>query len=100
MDIFILPSDTPQQRKLLAHIIARLPSLKPRNRYSLEAIVGPEYWADVDEPHISLGLCFSGLVRKGRVPFVQAGWTSDRHNRYRYMPHRTTPATTKPKTLH
>jgi hypothetical protein len=100
MDIFILPSDTPQQRKLLAHIIARMCSLKPKNRYSLEAIVGPEFWEDVDESHISSGLCFSGLVRKGRIPFVRAGLTTNRHNRYRYMPYGTTTATTKPKTLH
>jgi hypothetical protein len=100
MKIIILPFDNAQQRKLLAHIAARLRYLKPKQRYSLEAILGPKFWEDVDDSHISLGHCFCGLVRKGRVPFAEAGWTSNRHNSYRYMPFGTTPATTIPKTLH
>ena len=86
MDIFIQPSDTFLQATLLTLVDSRLTGLTPRKRYSLEAIVGPQFWEDVDAPHISLGRCFSDLVSKGRVPFVVAGFTSNRHNAYRYMP--------------
>jgi hypothetical protein len=84
MDFPIRPSDSARQRKLLTQVGSRLPELKPRKRYSLEAIVGSDFWDDMDGAPTTVGRCFSDLVSKGRVPFVRAGFTDDRHNRYKY----------------
>jgi hypothetical protein len=84
MTIQIRPSDTADRRALIDYLNARLPELVPDNRYSLEAILGPDIWADTDVSHHALGRYFADMVSRGHVPFVMAGWTSDRHNRYKY----------------
>ena len=84
MTIFIQPSDNAVQRKLLVQTALRVTDLAPRSTYSLEAILGAEFWDTADESHHSLGRHFADLVRKARVPFVEAGFTGDRHNKYRF----------------
>lgn len=84
MTIFILPSDNPIQRKLLVQTALRVTDLAPGSTYSLEAILGSEFWDTTDESHHSLGRHYAKLVEKARVPFVEAGFTGDRHNRYRF----------------
>ena len=84
MTIFIQSSDNPTQRKLLIQTAARVTDLASGSILSLEAILGPEFWDEAEESHVALGRYFSDLVSKGRVPFVQAGLTSRRHNRYRF----------------
>ena len=84
MKIAIRASDKALQRKLIRHLNKRLPELVAKKVYPLEAIVGLKYWIKEPESHISLGRCFSDLVNKGRIPFVKAGFTSDRHDKYRF----------------
>ena len=84
MKITVIASDNALQRKLIHHLNTRLSELTPNSVYSLEAIIGPDYWEAEPEPHIALGRYFTSMVNKGRVPFSAAGWTSDRHNKYRY----------------
>ena len=84
MTIFILPSDNAIQRKLLVQTALRVIDLAPGSTYSLEAILGAEFWDTADESHHSLGRHFAKLVEKARVPFVEAGFTGDRHNKYRF----------------
>ena len=84
MDIIIRPSDTQQQRELLKAVYSRLTAMKPKKRYTLAEITGDDYWDSTKGYHQSDGHCFAGLVRQGRVPFIEAGWVSCRHNAYRY----------------
>jgi len=84
MTIFILPSDNAIQRKLLVQTALRVTDLAPGSIYSLEATLGAEFWDTTDESHHSLGRHFADLVKKARVPFVEAGFTGDRHNKYRF----------------
>lgn len=84
MKVTILASDNATQRTLVEYLNERIPHLEAGQRYSLDAILGPEIWEDTDASHRALGRYFADMVSKGRVPFVTAGWTSDRHNRYRF----------------
>ncbi len=85
MTIKLLPSDNAVQRKLLLHVTTRLAELASGKLYSLELIVGPAFWENEDDPHKALGIYFSDMVIKRRIPFEYAGWTNQRHNRYRYI---------------
>ena len=73
-------------RRLINQVNERLTELVPGQEYPLEAILGPDYWQDEDDSHLALGHFFSMLVGDNRVPFVTAGWSSNRHNKYRYTP--------------
>ena len=84
MNITVIASDNALQRKLIHQLNSRISELTPKSVYSLEAIVGADYWQDEPESHRSLGRYFSSMVNKGRAPFTTAGWTLDRHNKYRY----------------
>jgi hypothetical protein len=80
-------TDKALTRRLIDQINRRLPELVSGEQYALEDIVGPEYWLDEDEndSHLALGRAFSLLVAAGRTTFVEAAWTSNRHNNYRYI---------------
>ncbi|MEH6517810.1 MAG: hypothetical protein V7742_14085 [Halioglobus sp.] len=84
MNIKVKPPDTATTRRLINQINARLSQLQSGKAYSLESILGPDYWADEDDSHQAMGHCFSKLVGGGRAPFELLGFTSDRHNKYRY----------------
>ena len=84
MKIQAKPSDTATTRRLIHQVNARLSQLQPGEAYSLESILGPDYWADEDDSHQALGHCFSQLVGDGRTPFEFLGFTNDRHNNYCY----------------
>ena len=86
MTIKIKPEDKALTRRLIDQINRRLSELTPGKEYTLEHIVGLEYWQDEDEndSHHALGRTFSLLATEGRAPFVVAGWTGNRHNNYRY----------------
>jgi hypothetical protein len=78
------PSDTARQRILLNQVRTRISHLSVGQHYSLAKILGEDFWENTVEPHQSLGQCFSDLVANRRVPFVDAGLTSMRHNKYKY----------------
>jgi hypothetical protein len=82
MKIQVKPSDTATTRRLINQVNARLPELQPGEAYSLESILGPDYWVDEDDSHQAMGHCFSKLVGDVRVPFDFLGFTNDRHNCY------------------
>lgn len=84
MNVQAKPSDTATTRRLINQVNARLPELQSGKAYSLESILGSEYWKDEDDSHQAMGHCFSKLVGDGRAPFEFLGFTSDRHNNYRY----------------
>ena len=84
MNIAIQDSDNDQQRRLITQVQCRLGDLIPGKLYSLEAILGIEYWEEEDDPHRGMGMRFSALVAQGRLPFVFTGFTKQRHNQYRY----------------
>jgi hypothetical protein len=75
------------QRKLIRQVAKRLPYLTAGEVYTLAAILGEQFWEEDDEDsHNALGRVFSGLVGAGRLPFESNGWSSNRHNEYRYTP--------------
>ena len=75
------------QRKIIEQVIKRLPYLTSSSVYTVAAILGEEFWEDEDEnTHKAIGLCFSYMVGKDRLPFTPAGWNSTRHNEYHYTP--------------
>ncbi len=81
------PTDTTIQRKLIEHVTKRLPFLTAGEVYTLAAILGEKIWDEDDEDsHNALGRSFSELVSDDRLPFRSNGWTSNRHNEYRYTP--------------
>ena len=86
MSIAVKTKDKAITRRLIDQIITRLPELKSAHEYELEGILGSDYWQDEDDSHLALGIAFSKLVSQGRVPFECAGWTGNRHNKYRYRP--------------
>ena len=86
MNIHIDDADNALQQKLIEQTIKRLPYLTSGNIYTVAAILGEEFWEKDDESHKSLGLSFSHLVNKGRLPFEQTGLTPVRHNEYCYTP--------------
>lgn len=80
-------TDSTIQRKLLTQVEKRLPYLTAGKVYTLAAILGESFWEHDDEDsHHALGRAFSALVTKKRVPFKAKGWTSNRHNEYKYKP--------------
>jgi hypothetical protein len=79
-------NDNATVRRLIDQLNSRLDILEPGNKYELETILGPDYWADEEDSNLALGHHFSQMVRDGRVPFVYEGLTGDRHNKYRYTP--------------
>ena len=75
------------QRKLINQVAKRLPYLAAGEVYTLAAILGEQFWEEDDEDsHNALGRVFSGLVGTGKLPFASNGWSSNRHNEYRYTP--------------
>lgn len=86
MSIAVKTKDKAITRRLIDQINKRLSALKPEHEYELEGILGAKYWEDEDDSHLALGHVFSQLVGDNRVPFKSAGWSSNRHNKYRYMP--------------
>lgn len=85
MNIQVKPSDAVTTRHLIHQVNIRLQELEPDGVYSLESLLGPDYWADEDHSHLALGRCFSKLVSDSRAPFTSAGLTNNRHNNYRYI---------------
>ena len=68
-------------------IAKRLSYLTAGEVYTLAAILGEQFWEEDDEDsHNALGRVFSSLVGGGRLPFESNGWSSNRHNEYRYTP--------------
>jgi hypothetical protein len=86
MNIYIDASDTALQRKVIEQTIKRLPYLTSGIIYTVAAILGEDFWEEDDESHRSIGQSFSHLVNNGRLPFESNGWSSNRHNEYRYTP--------------
>ncbi len=87
MKIFTDENDTPLQQKIIEQVKRRLPFLTSGNVYTVAAILGEEFWEDEDENmHKAFGLCFSYMVANQRLPFIQVGWNSVRHNEYHYQP--------------
>jgi hypothetical protein len=84
MKITIFPSDKATQRRIIQQVQSRLSSLSPGNVYTLEAILGADYWISTEDPHQGIGIRFGDLVSQGRLPFERAGWTAQRANRYRF----------------
>ena len=81
------PTDTTIQHKLIEHVTKRLPYLTAGEVYTLAAILGEKFWEEDDEDsHNALGRVFSGLVGADRLPFESNGWSSNRHNEYRFTP--------------
>jgi hypothetical protein len=81
------PTDTTTQSKLIEQVNKRLPYLAAGEVYTLAAILGEQFWEEDDEDsHNALGRVFSSLVGAGRLPFESNGWSSNRHNEYRYTP--------------
>jgi hypothetical protein len=79
--------DNSTRNKLITQVKKRLPYLTAGEIYTLAAILGEQFWEeDDDESHNALGRVFSGLVTAGKLPFVSSGWSSNRHNEYRYTP--------------
>jgi hypothetical protein len=80
-------TDSTTKRKLIEQVTKRLPFLTAGEVYTLAAILGEQFWEEDDEDsHHALGRVFSGLVGTDRLPFASNGWTSNRHNEYRYTP--------------
>lgn len=73
-------------RRLIDQVNASTARLLLGKGYRLEAILRPEFWGDEDESHHAPARAFSHLVGDQPTPFEDAGWTGDRHNKYRYMP--------------
>jgi hypothetical protein len=87
MDTTIETNSSAMQRKLINQVAKRLPYLTAGEIYTLAAILGEQFWEEDDEDsHNALGRVFSGLVGAGRLPFESNGWSSNRHNEYRYTP--------------
>jgi hypothetical protein len=87
MDTTIETNSSAMQRKLIEQVTKRLPFLTAGEVYTLAAILGEQFWEEDDEDsHHALGRVFSGLVGTDRLPFASNGWTSNRHNEYRYTP--------------
>jgi hypothetical protein len=86
MHIVKKPDDNATVRRLIDQLNSRLAILESGDKYELETILGPDYWADEEDSNLALGHHFSKLVRDGRAPFVYEGLTGDRHNQYRYNP--------------
>jgi len=87
MNMISKDSDTAMQRKLIVQVTKRLPYLTAGEIYTVAAILGEKFWEEDDEDsHNGLGRVFSGLVSEGRLPFDSNGWTSNRHNEYRFTP--------------
>jgi hypothetical protein len=80
-------TDSTTKQKLIEQVTKRLPFLTAGEVYTLAAILGEQFWDEDDEDsHNALGRVFSGLVGAGRLPFESNGWSSNRHNEYRYTP--------------
>jgi hypothetical protein len=80
-------TDSAIQRKLINQVDKRLPFLAAGEVYTLAAILGEQFWDEDDEDsHNALGRVFSGLVGAAKLPFTSNGWSSNRHNEYRYTP--------------
>ncbi len=87
MDTTIETNSSAMQRKLIRQVAKRLPYLTAGEVYTLAAILGEQFWEEDDEDsHNALGRVFAGLVSAGRLPFESNGWSSNRHNEYRYTP--------------
>jgi hypothetical protein len=80
-------TNTTMQNKLVNQVRRRLPYLTAGEVYTLAAILGEQFWEEDDEDsHNALGRVFSGLVGASKLPFTSNGWSSNRHNEYRYTP--------------
>ncbi|MCP5205231.1 MAG: hypothetical protein H6992_13835 [Pseudomonadales bacterium] len=87
MNTIIDPHSTNLKSRLINQVVKRLPFLTAGEVYTLAAILGEQFWEEDDEDsHNALGRVFSGLVNAGELPFESNGWTSNRHNEYRYKP--------------
>lgn len=87
MSIDTMADDSSMQRKIIEQLNKRLSYLTAGEVYTLAAILGETFWEDDDEDsHHALGRIFSALVSDGRLPFEANGWTTNRHNEYRYTP--------------
>ena len=87
MSVTIEIKDSPIQRKVINQVTKRLEYLTAGGIYTLAAILGEEFWEeDDDDSHNALGRAFAGLVVNNRLLFEPNGWTSNRHNEYRYTP--------------
>jgi hypothetical protein len=84
MKVAMQKDDKATMRRLIDQLNSRLEVLESGNEYTLETILGPEFWADEEDSNNALGHHFSKLVRDGRAPFAFDGWTKDRHNKYCY----------------
>ena len=80
-------NNSAMQSKLINQVAKRLPYLTAGEVYTLAAILGEQFWEEDDEDsHNALGRVFSGLVGADRLPFESNGWSSNRHNEYRFTP--------------
>ena len=88
MKMKIHGADSSMLQKLIMQVNKRLPYLTAGEVYTLAAILGEQFWEEEDDDvsHNGMGRLFSGLVADGQFPFQGNGWTSNRHNEYRFTP--------------